>query len=504
MSNHRGAIMSTPRNRSLRRSRAVAVVAAAGLLVTACGSPPTAQNAGPGRSSSGAKDKLPTCPLDALKKAKGPVNVKLWFSGIVAPPVTVLERLVKDFNASQNKVVVTADNQGVSYSEGMRKYEGASATPKQLPQVMYVEDTDLGELVDKGQLLPAQSCMDADGYDTKQIVPAARAAYEVDGNLYSPYMNVATPVLYYNKVHFQKAGLDPNKPPTTIAEVEAAAKKIKAAGVAPKPLSFIANEWFLSTWMAGIGQNAVNNGNGRKAPPTKATFDTPKVQGVLETLARMKKEGVINPFPVVDGKIDHYLALITEQSSMLIETSTASGTIAQALGGNLDPKASGVDLGSIALDTQKVFPGAAAMPGIEAPGKIYAGGGGFYMLNTSSPAQQAATWEFMKFMLKPENSKRWTIEGGYLPMLKATVDDPDVKKSLDTGLQGALLTPGAAQLAAADPDSAGPLIGPYGAYQKGLRGALDGVLFNDKDPKAALAQAQTDVTKALQAYNGSN
>jgi ABC-type glycerol-3-phosphate transport system substrate-binding protein len=110
----------------------------------------------------------------------------------------------------------------------------------------------------------------------------------------------------------------------------------------------------------------------------------------------------------------------------------------------------------------------------------------------------------MKFMLKPENSKRWTIEGGYLPMLKATVDDPDVKKSLDTGLQGALLTPGAAQLAAADPDSAGPLIGPYGAYQKGLRGALDGVLFNDKDPKAALAQAQTDVTKALQAYNGSN
>ena len=57
--------------------------------------------------------------------------------------------------ASQDKVVVSANNQGRSYEEVLRKYEGASSTPGQLPQVIYVEDTALGQMVDeRGPLDP--------------------------------------------------------------------------------------------------------------------------------------------------------------------------------------------------------------------------------------------------------------------------------------------------------------------------------------------------------------
>ena len=41
--------------------------------------------------------------------------------------------------------------------------------------------------------------------------------------------NTSGPVLYYNKKAFRAAGLDPEKPPTTLDEVRPAAEKIKAA-----------------------------------------------------------------------------------------------------------------------------------------------------------------------------------------------------------------------------------------------------------------------------------
>ena len=69
------------------------------------------------------------------------------------------------------EIVVTANNQGQSYEENLRKYEGASSKPSQLPQVIYLEDNALGEMVDKGQVLPAEGCMKADDYDITQITP---------------------------------------------------------------------------------------------------------------------------------------------------------------------------------------------------------------------------------------------------------------------------------------------------------------------------------------------
>ncbi len=494
---------TTTGTRRTRRHAAIAVLAAAGLVLASCGSPPTSGGAGGGRedaADSGGVDPK-DCPLDALDDASGPVKINLWYGGLVDPPVTVLTDMMKGFNKSQDKVQITGDNQGNAYAEVLRKYEGASATPDQLPNIIYLEDTTLGEMVDKGQVLPAQACMEADGYDPDQITAAARASYSVDGVLWPGYMNVSTPVLYYNKVHFQKAGLDPNDPPTTLEEIREDAEKIKAAGVAPKPFAFLANEWFFSTWAVGDGQEMVNNDNGRTKIPTKATIDSPATEEVLTFLQGMNKDGLLNPFPVTDGSIDHYLSLVTEQSSMLVETSTASGTIAQALGGDITAEEAGLDIDVSAIDTKKVVPGSAELPGLEAAGKVYASGGAFYILNTGSKAQQAASWKFLKYMLQPENAKKWHIEGGYLPVVKSVVDDPDVKNFQEHDLAGLLLKPAVDQLSQADPDTPGPLIGPYSGFQSSLRGAIESVLFSGADPKQALGKAEEDINALLTDYN---
>ena len=495
--------------RSHRRNGLVVLTVAATVLA-ACSSPPSS-GANAGRS--GVKtSKLPACPVAALKSATGPVSVDLWFGGLAGAPTGVIQAMAKDFNKSQNKVVVHANNQGTSYEEVLSKYVGASGTPKQLPQIIYLEDNTLGEMVDKGQVLPAQSCMEADHYDVTNISAAARAHYSVDNVLYPGYMNVSTPVIYYNKAAFVKAGLDPNKPPTTLEEIRTDAEALKAKGVSSHPLSFKEDPWFLENWLSGVGEDAVNNGNGRIKAPTKATFNTPAAVKLLTFFQKMNKDGLLAPFPYLAGSISHYLALLPQgkqpaESSMLLETSTASSTIAAFLGGTL----TAAEIGSFgsqgkSVDTSGLVPGAGEFPGISKPGQIFASGGAFYILNTSSPAQEAASWAFLKWMLQPENALKWHTGAGYLPVVKGIRANPALASQLDAfdknTVAGQMESSAVKQLDAALPQQAGPLMGPYPQYLKAIEAAENDVMTNGTDPAKALAAAQASVNATLKEYNG--
>jgi sn-glycerol 3-phosphate transport system substrate-binding protein len=484
-----------------RRLGLMAAVVSAALVAGACSEPPTtgsgtAVEVGPGAE-------LPDCPLDALEEATGPVEVNLWYGGLVGSTKATMEDVVARFNASQDQVRVTANDQGAAYDQVFRKYESAaSSSPDQLPDLIYLEDTQLQVMVDSGQVLPAQSCMEAANYDLTDLEPVARSKYTVGDVLYPGYMNVSTPVLYYNKAHWVKAGLDPNDPPQTLDEIYTQAKALKDAGVSDKPLSFKADRWFFETWLTGIGEDIVNNGNGREAPATEATFATPAADDLVGWLKKMDDEGLLNAFADTEGSIDQFLALATQQSSMLIETSTASATIADALGGNLTAAEAGVDFDTSVLDKTELVPASAAMPGIEAAGKVFPTGGAFYILNTSEPAQQAASWKFLEYMLTPEIAKAWHLNGGYLPIVKAVEDDPQVQAFWRDDLAGTLLHIAVEQLSDTDPDLPGPLIGPYADEALAIENALDAVLFDNRDVDESLARAQDEVTQSLERYAG--
>ena len=257
--------------------------------------------------------------------------------------------------------------------------------------------------------------------------------------LYPGYVNVTTPVLYYNKSHWAKAGLDPEAPPGTLDEVYEQAKVLKEPACPEKPFVLKTGRWFFETWLSGVGADVVNNDNGRGGPATEATFDSPEAVELLEFLQKMNDEGLLNVFASTEGGIDHYLALVTQQSSMLIETSTASTTIRDALARHGVGRETGVDFDQSGIDISELAPGTGAYPGIEAPGKVFPSGGAFYILNTSEPGEQAASWRFLEFMLQPENAKEWHLKGGYLPIVKAVLDDPDVQTFWAEDVAGVLL-----------------------------------------------------------------
>jgi sn-glycerol 3-phosphate transport system substrate-binding protein len=483
------------------RPQGLAAALVAGALVAACSSPPTTGSGAVAGSVT--PDSLPECPVHALEDATGPVPIDLWYGGLGGTTQQTMERIVAQYNRSQDKVVVRASNRGAAYQEVNRAFEeAASADKSQLPDIVYLEDIQLASAVGTGLVLPAQACMQADGYDPTQLEPAARAEYSINDVLYPGYMNVSTPVLYYNQAHFAKAGLDPSKPPRTLEEVYQAAKKIKAAGVAPKPLSLKTDRWWLESWLTGVGDEIVNHDNGRRGDPTRATFATPAADDTLALLGRMNREGLLNGFANTEGSFDDFLALVTEQSSMVIGTSTAATTIRDALSGQITAKEAGVNVGASVLDSKKIVPGSAELPGIDAPGKVLTSGGAFYMLNPSKPAEQAAAWDFLKYMLRPEVAKEWHLSGSYLPVVKAVDDEPEVQAFRRDDVAGVLLRPAIEQFDHADPDRPGPLIGPYPDEVTSIEGAMEGVLFNGERPPAALGKAQAEVTDSLRRYLG--
>ena len=82
----------------------------------------------------------------------------------------------------------------------------------------------------------------------------------------------------------------------------------------------------------------------------------------LYDLQDMKKDGLLNAFASTEGSIDHYLALLPPkggipQSAMLIETSTASTTIASVVSGQLTPAEAGVDFDASVVDKANIVPG---------------------------------------------------------------------------------------------------------------------------------------------------
>ncbi|NKF33715.1 extracellular solute-binding protein, partial [Pseudomonas sp. BGM005] len=73
---------------------------------------------------------------------------------------------------------------------------------------------------------------------------------DTSGNVLSLPFNSSTPIMYYNKDVFKKAGLDPEAPPKTWADVEAFSRTIIKSGAAKCG--------FTSAWISWIQTENLN------------------------------------------------------------------------------------------------------------------------------------------------------------------------------------------------------------------------------------------------------
>jgi multiple sugar transport system substrate-binding protein len=158
----------------------------------------------------------------------------------------------------------------------------------QLEDVFYTYFTDPAGLIQKRQAAEITPYLD-EFPDIKNIKPSLMRVYSDDqGKVYGIPTQSYTMGLIYNRDLFQRAGLDPNTPPKTWAEVREDAKKIAALGNGISGYGDYSKNntggWHFTAEMFTLGGDvAVNDGG-----TWKASFNNEKGRQVLQQLKDMR------------------------------------------------------------------------------------------------------------------------------------------------------------------------------------------------------------------------
>jgi sn-glycerol 3-phosphate transport system substrate-binding protein len=466
-----------------RSLRYLAVTAALVMALVSCSGGGSSSKGGSG--STGAKQSLPACPLAALRSAKKPVAITYWHA-MTRANNDELKKLTDQFNGQQHDVHVTL-SASASYADNLTRFKAGLSTGA-LPDLVQSEDSALQAMIDSRSVLPAASCLQADGASTSDLIPRVVAYYSVGGVLYPMPFNDSNPVLYYNKAVFRRAGLDPEKPPVTLADVQADSRKIVQSGAATFGIALKTDSWIIEHWLAKAGQTIVNNDNGRQARATKVTFDDPTGISLFRWIDTMVKSKLA--LSTGTSELDHYLAVGNGRAAMTIDTSAALGTISQLF-------ASG--------QFKNVQLGVGAMPGPTSPdGGVLVGGAANYIVTRSAPEKQAAAYEFAKFLATAKTQANWAAATGYVPVSQSAATlSPLAEKyaqqpSYKVAYTQLLVGP-------QNPATAGPVIGAYGAKGEGVRGAIiDGIsrmIDGTLTPEQAVTSAAKAANAAIEEYN---
>ena len=225
--------------------------------------------------------------------AQAQVEIQWWHSMTGGLNDWVLD-LSNGFNASQKDYKVVPTYKG-TYDETMPAAVAAfrAGTAPHILQVFEVGTATM--MAAKGAVVPVGKVLADAGYkfDPKAYIPAVMGYYTApNGQMLSFPLNSSTTIFNYNKDLFRKAGLDPNKPPTTWPEVALAAAKLKASGVSC-PFTTSWQGWTqlesFSTWHNTLFATQNNGFGGTSA---RLAFNSPLHVRHIENLANMAKQGL--------------------------------------------------------------------------------------------------------------------------------------------------------------------------------------------------------------------
>lgn len=457
-----------------RPTRSIAAAAVLSIALAACG--------GGGSSSDGGGAGAP-CPVDALESADGPVQITFWHA-MTRANEEALVRLTDQFNDSQSRIEVTLVNQ-TGYKESLQKFR-AGLTSGDLPNIVQIEDTGTQQMIDTQAILPAQSCIDASDYDTSDFIQRVTDYYTVEGDLYPMPFNVSNPILYFDKNGFRAAGLDPEDPPSTLAEVRAASEKLQGVGY-KYGWGLKLDPWYLEQWSAKAGKLYANNDNGRAERATEVVFDNPTGVEIFTWMQSMVDDGLaVTNSASGSNSFNNLLGIRSKDVGMTIDSSAALGTIEQVLSSG---EGGGVEVG--------VGP----MPGPSGNGGVLVGGAALYLVRKgSSPAQQAASFEFAKWLNSPAVQADWSASTGYVPTRRSAVDEPVLaekwQRSPNFRVAYDQLVSGPDNLA-----TAGPVIGAYQAVRDAVLIAQEKMFTEGLAPAKAIAEAKRGADAAMLEYN---
>lgn len=396
-----------------------------------------------------------------LRPARANEPVKLQFMypvGVSGDINTLVTKMIADFNAQHPEIIVEAIYAG-SYDNTEQKVI-----------------TSLGVGEPPALWLPINSALQTFiGLDAVEDITEPAKADDIyqdfiggfldtcisDDRLYGLSFQPSTPVLYYNKDAFAAAGL--TKAPDTWDELAEAAKvlTIRDGAELKRWGLIIGGGWHDWMFECYCRQNGL-----LPWEKDKVLWDRPESVEALEFWKSMVDAGSMAPASTWQGSANDFMAGTTA----MLYHSTGSLTN---------------------LRTSSPFEvGVAFMPKRKAYGASQ-GGGPIMIAKNQSDAQKEAAWTFARWMTSTDVQAAWGKATGYLAVRKSSWETPLMKDYL------AEVPAARTALDQAEVSGAFLQVPAYSRARDVLKSAIDRTLAGEIAPKAALADATTEVNREI-------
>ncbi len=332
--------------------------------------------------------------------AQAATTVTFWHS-MEGPLGERVDAIAKDFNASQSDYVVNPVYKGAygeSMNAGIAAFRAGNA-----PDILQVFEVGTATMMyAKGAVQPVQALSEklGDPINPGDFLGAVGGYYSSpEGKLVSMPFNSSTPVLYYNKDAFKKAGLNPDAPPKTWPELAEAAKKLRAAGMECGYSTAWPSWVLLENFAAWNNIPYASKDNGFGGLDARLLLESEPFKMHMNFLANMAKAGEFT----YGGRGDAGNALFTSGKCGMYTGS--SGMRASVIKSGL------FEFGTSTLPYYPDLPGA--------PQNSIIGGASLWVFSGKSDDAYKGVVKFFKFLASPAQAAAWHQGTGYVPVTKA-------------------------------------------------------------------------------------
>lgn len=401
----------------------------------------------------------------------------IWWHAMTGYLGQRVNEIAAKFNASQSEYEVKPVHKG-SYAEtltaGIAAYR--AKTP---PHILQVFEVGTQTMLSSGAIYPVFQLMKDQGIkiDWADYLSVVKTYYSKDGNLYSMPFNSSTPILYYNKTAFEKAGLNPQTPPTTFEEIEKCAKAVVSKGAAKIGFTVAWPSWTLMENMhAWHDQPFANNNNGFAGMATQLKINGKLGLQILELLTRWQKEGIFT-----------YSGRGSKGDQPIINGEAAIGLASTALVGTMTRTAK-FDWGTGNLPRLDGYP----------QGNSIIGGASLWVMKGHKKEEYKGVAKFLEFIGSTEQQAWWHAVTGYFPLTKAAVKalpEDHFRKNPNLWTAFAQIIKGKTT-----PNSQGIRLGNFVAIRDTIESEMENVFAGKKTPQQGLDDAVKIGNKTLKEF----
>jgi sn-glycerol 3-phosphate transport system substrate-binding protein len=326
-----------------------------------------------------------------------------WWHAMGGPIGEKLNSMAEGFNKLNADYKIVPVNKG-NYSETMTAAIAAfrSGRPPHIVQVFEVGTATM--MAAKGAVKPVYQLMAETGepFNQDAYLPSVIGYYTTaDGKLLSMPFNSSTPIMYYNKDAFCKAGLDPEKPPKTWPELERMARKLVEAGYAGFTTGW--QSWvMLENFGAWHNIPFATKQNGFGGLDTELVFNDPLRIKHIRNMAEWQKDHVF----LYAGRESDSVSTFTSGKCAIYFNSSAA-------------------LAAIRRDSKFEF-GTGMLPYYPdvkgAPQNSIIGGATLWVLGGLPKADYEGVAKFFTYLSSAEVQADWHQFTGYLPITMAAYE----------------------------------------------------------------------------------